>query len=119
MKPKIVKSDIVSCWSLNEALTTVQIPTDFAFEIQLWRQILQKVSNPDNCSFQFSANVFGDSFNILGRKCRERVTIFCVLNADKVGIQQSLGNGNLLVDPGPLSESHKFEFQIPQEIFAC
>ena len=54
----------------------------------------------------------------MGRKCRERVTIFCVLNANKLGMQQSPGNGNLLVDPGPLLESHKFEFQIRQEIFA-
>ena len=54
----------------------------------------------------------------MGWKCRERVTIFCVLNANKLGMQQSPGNGNLLVDPGPLLESHKFEFQIRQELFA-
>ena len=53
----------------------------------------------------------------MGWKCRERVTIFCVLNANKLGMQQSPGNGNLLLDPGPLLESHKFEFQIRQEIF--
>ena len=72
--PKIVKFWIVSRWSLmSEALTTVQIPTDFAFAIQ--RQIWQQFQ-----IMEISVLASDEYFETqhLGQECWERVTIMCV-----------------------------------------
>ena len=58
---------------MSEALTTVQIPTDFAFAIQrqIWQQFqIMEIS-------VLASNEYFETQH-LGQECWERVTIMCV-----------------------------------------